>query len=281
MADVVLKVDNGWAVLPSSLKLPTNLPRFNLEFPLYLTQDAGARYLVGNEFQNGYEVPTRNLIERVLRAGDLFIDVGAHWGFFTLQAATHPAGNIRALAFEPDPANAAILYRNIVANGLSQVAQVVCAACGDAVEIAPLVSNSSMGHSIRGAGLQNVPPALHGPPKWVPVVSLDAALAYFPHAADGRVILKVDAEGLEPQVIAGARKLLDSGRVGLIVWECGQAFLDGEARLAMIHMLADLTRRGFRHLRPPGHELDGPLVPFRAEERCLTNVFSFAADVEG
>jgi hypothetical protein len=36
--------------------------------------------LIINEANTGYEPPTRDLLERVLRPGDLFVDVGAHWG---------------------------------------------------------------------------------------------------------------------------------------------------------------------------------------------------------
>jgi FkbM family methyltransferase len=278
MDEIVLQVVNGWAVLPASLKLPTGLPRFNLEFPANLNEDTGARYLVMNECRQGYELPTQLLLEKVLRAGDLFVDVGAHWGYFTLQAATHRAGNIRVIDFEPDPANAAVLFRNIVANRLTEVAHLVCTACGDRFEIAPLVENSSMMHSIRGVGLK--PPFVRGPSKWVPVVTLDTALGHFPLTAGARLILKVDAEGFEPQVIAGASELLNSGRVALIIWECGYAFLDGAERSALIEMIDSLSKRNFRHFRPPGQDLAGPLTPFRVEDNYVGNVFSLGPGLD-
>ena len=266
---------NGWAVFPGSLKLPNNAPRFNIEFPINMLEDAGAQHLIGHEIAAGYELPTRNLIEKTLLAGDLFIDVGAHWGFFTLQAATHPAGNIRVLAFEPDPANAAILFRNIVGNGLTEVAQPICAACGDGFDIAPLVSNSSMCHSIRSVGHS---PQMHrGPSRWVPVVTLDVALGYFPHAANGRVILKVDSEGFEPKVIAGAGGLLDSGRVVMIIWEIHGTYADGAERGRMLAMVEDLTRRGYRHFHPEKEDVDTPLIPLDVNGKYTGNVFSMAS----
>jgi FkbM family methyltransferase len=275
---VVLEVVNGWAIFPASLKLPTGAPRFHIEFPAELVEDRGARHLIIHDSQQGYELPTRNLIEKVLRPGDVFIDVGAHWGFFTLQAVTHPAGNVQAIAFEADPGNASVLYRNIVANGLTEVAHAVCAACGDRFDIAPLISNSSMGHSIHGVGLNQR--FVHGPPKWVSVVTLDTALAYFPQAADSRLILKVDVEGYEPKVIAGARGLLASGRVALIIWECGGGLAEGAERTAMIEMLAVLSRQGFRHFRPPGQEIDGEFLPFNVDDRYFGNVFSLATGLK-
>ena len=268
-----LDVENGWATLPSSLVASgSKTPRFYLTFPAYLAPDDGAHYLVHNELTRGYELPTRNLFEKVLRRGDVFIDVGAHWGYFTFLAATHPAGNVRVIAFEPDPTNASIVFRNIQRNGLAEKVSLVAAACGDKSELTPLVSNSTMGHSIRGIGLK--PPFLQGLAKFVSVVTLDAALTHFPFAADARLIVKVDSEGFEPQVIAGARSLLASGRVALLVWECGNAFAEGAERDAMLRMVKDLEDCGFRHLRPPGQEVDGPLAAFDVRLPYSGNVFS-------
>jgi FkbM family methyltransferase len=277
MADVKLQVADGWAVLPSSLKSPSGAPRFNLEFPANLASDVGGLYLIKTELGPGYEPPTRNLLERVLRPGDLFVDVGAHWGLFSLQAATHPSGQVQAIAFEPDPGNAAVVFRNIYRSGLVERLHLVCAACGDSNDLEKLVSNSTMMNSIRGVGLK--PPYGQGPAKWVAIVTLDAALAKFPEAASSRIILKIDAEGFEPQVLDGARGLLDSGRVKLVIWERGHAFADGQERAAMLAMIEALARRGFRHMRPPAHDEDGALVPYEAHDPYVGNVFALAADL--
>jgi FkbM family methyltransferase len=272
---IVLAVKEGSAFVPASLKLPNGASRFHMSFPKELGEtDLGAKYLVYHEAQNGYEPPTRNLLERIFRPGDLFIDVGAHWGFFTLQAATHPAGNVAVIAFEPDPTNAGILLKNIGNNGLREKVSVVCAACGDDFDLAPLVTNSSMMHSIRGVGLKG-PGFPWGPAHWVSVISLDSALARFPGTSGRRVILKIDAEGFEPRVIAGAKALLQSGRVAMIIWECGQAFSDGSERDAMLTMVSTLNDLGFHHLRPVSDEEDSALVPFLTTEKYEANVFSY------
>lgn len=270
-AKLQLRVEDGWAILPSSLRTPTSEPRFRICFPPDLS-DEGARHLIAHEMGQGYEPPTRNLIERTLRRGDWFVDVGAHWGFFTLQAASHPCGDVRVVAFEPDPWNATILFKNILTNGVAQSAFSICAACGDRFDIAPLVSNSSMGHSIRGVGL--MPHLMHGPSKWVPVVTLDDTLDAFPESRSARLVLKIDAEGFEPQVIAGARRLLEARRIASIIWERGAASALNANRAALGQMVDLLDRRGFRHFRPPDQHLDGPLVPFSLESPYVGNVFS-------
>jgi hypothetical protein len=104
---VNLSLDNaGWILLPSSLRGEGGASRFRIAFPRRFTTDPGTRHLVVSELaRGGYEQPTRDLLERTFRPGDVFIDVGAHWGFFSLQAATHAAG-VGVVAFEPDPTNA-------------------------------------------------------------------------------------------------------------------------------------------------------------------------------
>lgn len=274
---IELQGADGWVTLPSSLKRPDGSSRFHVNFPLTFAADAGAQHLVVSETGEGYEPPTRDLLERTLRRGDLFIDVGAHWGFFSLQAATHPSGDVAVVAFEPDVINATTLTENVRRNGLTDAVTVICAACGDKNELAPLVTNSTMGHSIRGVGLS---PRARGPAKWVPVVTLDGALASLPAGAERRIVLKIDAEGLEPNIILGAQSLLARGRVALIVWECGRAFREGPMRAAMMHMVALLDARGFRHVRPAEDARDSAPIRFDPQVAYLGNVFSFARQLD-
>jgi FkbM family methyltransferase len=277
--DIVLQVKGDFAIVPSSLKLAEGEPRFRLAFPReFGDTDQGAKYFVVSEARAGYELPTRNLLERILRPGDLFIDVGAHWGFFTLQAATHPAGNVSVIAFEPDPTNASVLLRNIADHGLNKIVSVVCAACGNSTELAPLVTNSSMMHSIHGVGLRS-PEFTKGPPHWVSVITLDSALSRFPGLSTQRVILKIDAEGFEPRIMEGARDLLQSRRVAMIIWECGLAFSSEPDRDTMWKVVTYLSSLGFHHLRPISEKVDDPLCSFSIGQKYLGNVFSYHPNV--
>ncbi len=267
---ISLQTVNGWAALPSRLKRPDHSPRFHLHFLASLAGDVGAQHLIINEVNAGYEPPTRDLLERVLRPGDLFVDVGAHWGFFSLLAATHPAGGIDVVAFEPDLTNAQTLTENVARNGLANAVTVVCAACGNKNELAPLVLNTTMGHSIRGVGLA---PAARGVSKWVPVVTLDGALAGMGKRG-ARLLLKIDAEGFEPNVIVGAQALLAAGRIALIIWERGPAFAEGLGRTAMVQMTALLSDCGFRHVLPPAIGYAGAPQAFDPHADYIGNVFS-------
>jgi FkbM family methyltransferase len=268
---ISLQTVNGWAILPSSLKHSDQSPRFHLHFLADLAGDVGAQHLIINEANAGYEPPTRDLLERVLRPGDLFVDVGAHWGFFSLQAATHPAGGIDVVAFEPDLTNAVTLTENVARNGLTNIITDIGAACGNKNELAPLVLNTTMGHSIRGIGLA---PAARALSKWVPVVTLDGALADMGKEAPRRLILKIDAEGFEPNVIVGAQALLAAGRVALIIWERGPAFAEGLGRTAIMQMTALLSDCGFRHFLPAASAHAGAPFAFDPQADYIGNVFS-------
>lgn len=61
------------------------------------------------------------LLDRNLRPGDVVVDVGANVGVFAFRAArlVGPAG--RVIAFEPDPANAALFLRGVAANRFGHV----------------------------------------------------------------------------------------------------------------------------------------------------------------
>jgi hypothetical protein len=131
-----------------------------------------------------------------------------------------------------------------------------------------------MMHSVNGVGLK-LPGFTKGPPHWVAIVTLDVALTRFSEMIDRRVILKIDAEGFEPRVMAGARTLLQSGRVALVIWEFGQAFTAGAERDAMLGMINELGDLGFRHVRPTSQDVDGPFLPFSAAEQYIGNVFSY------
>jgi hypothetical protein len=136
-----------------------------------------------------------------------------------------------------------------------------------------------MTHSIRGIALPS--DDSKGPAHWVSIVTLDNVLAQFPKFSRQRVILKIDAEGFEPKVIEGARSLLRSGRVALIVWECGGTFSSEPNRDAMRKMVDFLNGLGFHHSRPPADKIDGPLLRFSAADEYQGNVFSYDPNVLG
>ncbi len=253
-------------------------PRFTMMLPPGTLKDPGVRALVRGETERGgYEYPTRQFIDAHLGSEDLFIDVGAHWGIYALHAATRHRDGVRVLAIEAHPGNIGPLTRGVTGNGLGTSVEVICGAAGAKPGSAPLVFNSTMGHSLYGLGLPEGAGRLGQ--VTVPVLPLDLLLAERPELAGRRIILKIDVEGYEPEVIEGARHALDSGTVAAIIWEHGSAFRTGERREAMMAMCAAIEARGYRQFRFPHPTMGGPLVPFAPTPECY-NVFALAPDLE-
>ena len=265
---------DGTLLLPSAFKDDAGRPRFRLPVPRQALRDVAVRFLVEREaYYGGYEYPTRAFFDAHLAPDDLFIDVGAHWGIMTLSAATRHRGAVKVLAIEAHPMNVTHLMRAITYNGLEADIEVIAAAAGDDFGTAPLVANSSMGHSLHGLGLQGLP---QGDFKLaVPTVTLDRVMAERPDLAERRCFLKIDVEGFEPQVIVGAAALLESGRVAALVWEKGRAFDHEPGRGAMLGLVSRLKSLGYSlHVMPSG-DLGGPLLPF-VPSRGSHNVFCLA-----
>ena len=165
----------------------------------------------------------------------LFVDVGANVGWFTLHAARHTSVEA-VVAFEPDLFNAHLLDRNVGENGLENVVVSACAV-GARPRTARLYryKGSNLGrHSLLtdyGRGSRTVPQ-----------VDLDTALRDLGFEDRPIHILKVDVEGGEPDVIAGAKRTL--ARTAVVIHEFSP-ILSRAGGLSPEEMLRSLDAAGF------------------------------------
>ena len=145
--------------------------------------------------------------------GDVFWDIGANIGIYALYAAAHR--NIRVLAFEPAAGNYFLLNRNIEMNGLDDRVQAYCVAFSDNKCIHALNMQttelggalSSFGVSIDAFGKQFVPGFRQGMTGYGVDLFIDEFAPPFPNH------VKVDVDGIEDRIIAGAAKTLADTRV--------------------------------------------------------------------
>ncbi len=86
---------------------------------------AGLRIDIGHEDPaqafGSYQVEAQAAIRALVHEGDVFYDVGAGIGFFTIIAARLSGPTGLVYAFEPDPARAALLRHNVNVNRLGNV----------------------------------------------------------------------------------------------------------------------------------------------------------------
>jgi FkbM family methyltransferase len=142
---------------------------------------------------DGYAHPPRVVVE----PGDLVLDIGSNIGEYALAAAA--AGASRVLAFEPDPVAAACLRANTAACGAISVHERLLWKCDE--ELAFTLAYESADSTVFSVD----PGKAHGQVR-LRGVPLDAVLA---EAGVERVdFLKLDAEGAEPEVLAGAAATL-------------------------------------------------------------------------
>jgi len=260
----------GETLVHSAFPAPDGSPRFKLPVPRFYLNDAGIRVLVNNErWGLGYEFATRSFIDAHLQPGDLFLDIGAHWGIMSLQAVSRWPGQIQALACEPAPRNLTQLQRWVEFNGLQERIEIIPAAIADEAGTGELRPESTMGHSLikqDGGG--------------IPVTTIDRLLAERPHLGGKRVVIKIDVEGAEPLVIAGMKALLESGRVAAVIWERGYDY-DNEGGAERLDALRGrFAELGFTAWRFASEDEAGPLAPFVNVKDFHGNVFELAPGIE-
>ena len=71
-----------------------------------------------------YEEETRKVVMQTLKPGDVFFDLGANIGYFTVLAANQVGPTGRVIAFEPTPATRSYLDRNVQSNGVGGIVAV-------------------------------------------------------------------------------------------------------------------------------------------------------------
>lgn len=150
-----------------------------------------------------YEPTLRHLILESVGPGTLFVDAGAHVGFYSLLADRAGAA---VVALEPDPYNLAALRRNL----RGTQAEVLGSAVSDSVGAASFhLSSSTTGSSLVDRGDIEMTAS-------VPVATTTVDALVEGRAFDV-LVLKVDVEGAEPAVLAGAQHALrDAARVVVI-----------------------------------------------------------------
>ncbi|MBX9943622.1 MAG: FkbM family methyltransferase [Reyranella sp.] len=158
----------------------------------------------GNHYVGLHEFTGMMLLLHFLRAGDLFLDIGANVGSYSVLAS----GVCRATtwAFEPDPDTVGQLRRQIEINGLEHLVEVHSVALGPADGEVPL--------TIDDGSANRVDTSVGAKVRLVPQRSLDDVIG-------GRrpAMIKIDVEGYEEEVLRGAGKVLAAPSLKVIAQE--------------------------------------------------------------
>lgn len=179
-------------------------------------------------------------IEQSLAAGDVFYDIGANVGAYTLVAAAYWGAAVRTVAIEPSAVNFARLIRNLTLNPCARQVIPLPVALGERTGVELL----HMENLVPGGALHTVGEAVHtAGRRFRPVAScatlvfsLDALIAQF--GLPPPTHLKLDVDGTELTVLKGAEETLRGVRSLLVEVDERQAQAEP--------IQAFLQERGFR-----------------------------------
>jgi FkbM family methyltransferase len=149
--------------------------------------------------RGSYEPYESSLFLDAVAGGHDVIDVGAHVGYYALMAATAIRQTGRVWAFEPHPANFALLQDNVARNKLANVSAMNAAASGDPGRANLFVAHdgNTGGHSLAAKPGQSTSIE-------VPLVRVDDVVPSGTRVS----VVKIDAEGWEVDVLRGMRRVL-------------------------------------------------------------------------
>ena len=197
------------SVLGRLIRLPLRLvPR---DRPLRVLQGPlrGARWVPGagvhGYWLGRFEPEGIAVFASLVRAGATVFDVGAHVGYYALIASRLVGASGHVMAFEPLPRNLAYLRRHVALNDVANV-RIIAAAVADVPGRATFAEGVSdaEGALVTGGALD------------VDVVTLDA-IAYDTPGVAPPSVLKIDVEGAEQRVLAGAERLLDEVKPDILL----------------------------------------------------------------
>lgn len=133
-----------------------------------------------------------------LQPGDTFLDVGCHYGIYSVLASKRVGSAGRVISVEPHPESLQVLRANLVLNGC-QNTEVLDGAFSDTTGPLALAYNENFATLQR---VSNPPSAVHS----ARGMAGDEALRDFPVPA----AIKIDVEGHEYAVLSGLKQTLSS-----------------------------------------------------------------------
>ncbi len=199
-----------------------NRPYYSLNNGWGLTSlDSGQPFFVNTEDRNitpwiilagKWETNVERVLMDYCRPGMTVLDIGAHFGYYTVKLGTRIGPTGVMMSFEPNPEVNAVCAENIKINGLSSFVHLNKIALGDAPAYATLTRSHSNMASANLLGEQ----------------AADYSVTVEVHRLDDVVppallidLIKLDAEGYEKRILDGGRATLARKQECAIMIELG------------------------------------------------------------
>jgi FkbM family methyltransferase len=228
-ASIIRRLPRGRYRTMNALSQLLNVPVFKAPFPRGqrgLTFECNLRNLLAREvyFTGQYEPQETALIEALIKPGQTFVDVGAHWGYFSLIASQRVGSTGRVFSIEADPRLFRTLKRNVQDNGLRQVEPIHIAAAAETGVLRMLGyrdrdENWGVSHLLNSEQTADADSDVFN----VATTSIDSLLDE--RSVTEVDVLKMDIEGAEALALRGMEAGLRGGRYRVMVIEFHPAAL--------------------------------------------------------
>lgn len=189
-----------------------------------------------------WERHIQKLIRQYARPGSTVLDIGAHIGTHTLTLAQAVGPEGQVLAFEPQPKLFRELFLNMAMNGLHNIS-FYWAGAGDregSIELGPLNATNEGGSGLGG-----------GTGQIVQLITIDSL------QLSNVSMIKIDVEGMEEQVLDGARETILANRPIIIIEIMGGhdfGTATKEVRQMILHTIDKLEQLGYQVKQLWGHD---------------------------
>ncbi|MBI4596944.1 MAG: FkbM family methyltransferase [Candidatus Omnitrophica bacterium] len=190
--------------------------RFTLQCDNWITHYRWSTY-------NTKEPETLDWIDRWIRDGDTFFDIGANIGLYTIYAALrHPAARI--IAFEPEYANLHLLRDNLIQNGVHDRVEVYSVALGNHTGISRLhIQDFTPGaalHTESQAPLRRT--RTERSVIWQEGIGTFTLDQFCEETQCAPTCLKIDVDGTEREILEGAARTLQSTAMRSLIVELSE-----------------------------------------------------------
>lgn len=157
-----------------------------------------------------YEEVTTNLVNKLIKQGDVVLDIGTCIGYYTLIFAKLVGKNGKVYAFEPEPTNFTLLKKNVEINGYENVVLVQKAVSNRSGKLRLFLSEENLGdHRIYDP---------HNGRNFIEVESIKLD-DYFKNYNGEINFIKMDIQGAEGGALQGMFELLKKNKNIKIVSE--------------------------------------------------------------
>lgn len=178
---------------------------------------------------------------RALKKGDTFMDVGSHYGYFSLLALEMIGPEGKVIAFEPTPRTYAVLNSNLSAFPNAKTENMAAWSEDSTLELTDLGIGWSSHNSLMAPKMVPDSAAKHAQTHSVRAVKLDD------YIAENKVrpaLIKIDAESAELAILTGMTETMRNLRP-IISVEVGD---DSAVTMKSSAVLEFASRYGYQHL---------------------------------